>query len=141
MLRYLRNRQGWIFIDALIGMVIVALALTSLVMAYFQATSAAVSSNNYLRAVYIAQAELEDLKQYDRQPPGTITLPPLRQAEMEGSPQQFTVRVEQIAVAAVDALDLRLVPVRVTVTWREANGAAGQVQLTGYYYQLERTTT
>ena len=57
---------------------------------------------------------------------------------MEGSPQQFTVRVDPITVAAVDALGARLVPVRVTVTWREANGAAGELQLSGYYYQLER---
>ncbi len=141
MLRYLRCprcQRGWIFIDALIGMVIVAIALTALAVAYSQSTASSASSNNYLRAVYIAQAQLESLKRFDRQLPNSIVLPAPQQMTMGGYPQQFTVQVQQINVAALGGLGERLVPVRVTVTWQEPRGGAGQVQLTGYYYQLER---
>lgn len=139
MLRIVRDRRGWVFIDALIGMVIVALALTALAMAYFQATSASSSANNNLRAVYIAQAQLEALKRFDRQDFATnpVTLSAPQQVTMPNYPLPFTVQVDQLTVPAVAGLSPRLIPVRVTVTWQERNGVTGQVQMTGYYYQLE----
>ncbi|MDT8901889.1 hypothetical protein [Anaeroselena agilis] len=140
MLRILRDRRGWVFIDALIGMVIVALALTALAMAYYQSTFASASANNRLRAVYIAQATLEDLKKFDRRDfaSNPVVIPAAQQVQMQGSPVQFTVQVTQVAVAAIAGLSPRLVPVQVAVTWQEHNGTAGQVQMTGYYYQLEQ---
>ncbi len=120
------NERGWILIDALIGVVIVAIALTALAVAYRQAAVVTISSTNQVRALNIAQDTLEGLKRYDRQT--AITLP----ARTTVAP--FTVDVAQLAVSQVNYLP-KLVPVEVTVTWTEAGGANGSVRMTGYYYQ------
>lgn len=121
-----KNERGWILIDALIGVIIVAIALTALAVAYRQATVVTVSSTNQVRALNIAQDTIEGLKRFDRQP--AITLP------ARTTVGQFTVDVVRLTVPQVNYLP-RLAPVEVTVTWTEAGGANGTVRITGYYYQ------
>lgn len=62
-MRFLKkNEKGFIFIDALIGMVILTIALTALAVAYRQLTVTTVAARDYNNAVYLAQQAAETLK-------------------------------------------------------------------------------
>ena len=133
-----KNERGWVLIDALIGVVIVAIALTALAMAYRQATVVTVSANNPATAVLVAQQIAETIKQKDAATysgflaglPATVTVPP--------NPTVFSIAaVEQPPDADIHA-SMRdyLRPVKVTVTWTEAGGTYS-VGVISYYYFKE----
>jgi len=62
---FLKSQKGFIFIDALVGMVILSVALTALAVAYRQTTITTVAARDYNNAVYLAQQAAEKLKEND----------------------------------------------------------------------------
>ena len=64
---FLKSQTGFIFIDALVGMVILSVALTALAVAYRQTTITTVAAKDYNNAVYLAQQSAEELKKNDGQ--------------------------------------------------------------------------
>ena len=62
---FFKSQKGFILIDALVGMVILSVALMALAVAYRQATITTVTARNYNNAVYIAQQTAEKLKEND----------------------------------------------------------------------------
>jgi Tfp pilus assembly protein PilV len=133
-----KNERGWILIDALIGMVIVAIALTALAVAYRQATVVTVSANNQATAVWVAQQMVETIKQKDATTydptftnlPATVTVPP--------NPTVFSIAaVEQPADTNIHSSMRDYVrPVKITVQWTEAGGTFS-VDVISYYYFKE----
>jgi nitrogen fixation protein FixH len=135
MFKYTRNQGGWILIDSLLGMVIITTALCALLAAYSQTTHASVESNTNTYATYLAQRELEKLKQYDGQI--AINITPI--STVTNGSIQYTINTEEVAVAAVTSttgLNTFLRPVQVTVNWQEG-GQTKHLSMMGYYYIAE----
>lgn len=133
---YLSNKQdGWILIDALVGIVIVVTALTALLAMYSQATKATTMNQAQTNAMYIAQRHLEELKQLDGTP-GIAALP--ESANLPAVTENgivYTIQRQRINVAA---LNNRMHPFQIIVSWTDTtvNPAVDrQVQITSYYYQ------
>jgi Tfp pilus assembly protein PilX len=138
MLRISSNQRGWVFIDALIGMVIVALALTALAMAYRQTAVVSASATNYLRAVYIAQEALDNLK---GQVDNTQNLPNPSSYHVERGNIVYDV-IYSLPAATTDRLGnaiTNLFSYSVTVQWTE-NGQAVQIVVSSYYYLTPSST-
>lgn len=55
------NQGGWIYIDSLIAMIILSVALIALLITYQQSTSSTVHAKTYSQAALLAQSELEKL--------------------------------------------------------------------------------
>lgn len=124
-----KNPKGWILIDALIGMVILSVALMALAAVYGQAVKTTAADKNYNYAVYLAQQTLEDLKTQD----GTaaIILPADSDVTRDNN-MTFHVKTRTISVS--ETLNAKIVPVQVTVSWTEAGQLSKQVQMVSYYY-------
>ncbi|MDR7866012.1 MAG: hypothetical protein RIN56_04290 [Sporomusaceae bacterium] len=133
-----KNERGWILIDALIGMVIVAIALTALAVAYRQATVVTVSANNQATAVWVAQQIVETIKQKDATTytgfltglPATVTVPP--------NPTVFTIEATELSpdLNIHNSMRNYVRPVRVKVSWTEAGGTVS-INVISYYYFKE----
>ncbi len=135
MFKYIRNQSGWILIDSLLGMVIIATALCALMAAYTQSTHASVDSNTNTYATYLAQRELERLKQYDGK--AAINITP--QSTVTNGSIQYTIITEEEPVTTVTStigLNTFLRPVQVTVNWQEG-GQTKHLSMMGYYYLVE----
>ena len=128
------NERGWVLIDALIGLVIVSIALTALAIAYRQSVVVTVSASNQARAVYVAQQAVENLKIHDganqTQFAGYVTALNIVKP-VDGV--TFTATAAEFADAEVAALSPRLRPVRVTVAWTEPGGNRS-INMTSYFY-------
>lgn len=133
-----KNERGWILIDALIGMVIVAIALTALAVAYRQASVVTVSANNQATAVLVAQQIVETIKQKDAATysgflaglPAAATVPP--------NPTVFAIEATEQSpdLDIHDSMRNYVRPVRVKVSWTEAGGTFS-VNVISYYYFKE----
>ena len=132
MLRTLRDRRGWVLIDALIGMVIVALALTALAMAYRQTAVVSMGATNYMRAVYIAQDALDNLKgQVDNT--AALPNPPSYQVTQGNVTYNVTYSFPAATTDRLGAAITNLYSYTVTVRWTE-NGQTVQTTVSSYYY-------
>lgn len=134
-----RNERGWVLIDALIGLVVVSIALTALAVAYRQSAAVTISSSNQARAVYVAQQAVEELKHHDNK---------TKSGEWPASIAGYTVSIDNTAFTVSYAMESvaeingivtaavrdRIKPVRVTVSWTEPGAGAVQIQVVGYYY-------
>ncbi len=132
------GQQGWIFVDALIGMVILAVALAAMMIMYRQATIANTTSRDYDAAVYIAQQHLENIKRFDAQPLQDGKLVSVNFTNPSAETVNGTVFTTTIApVATTEDLDNHLHPYQATVTWmdRTANPPTQrQIRIVAYYY-------
>lgn len=128
----LNSQKGWVFIDALIGMVILSVALTVILMAFTQNTKTTSATKNYNEAVIIAQQTLEELKLQDGVTTTSnvfITAPP----DILRNGVSFSIITSSQTVS--ETLDNKLIPIRATVTWTEpTTNHAMQVQIVNYYY-------
>jgi Tfp pilus assembly protein PilV len=136
------NRNGFAFMDVLLGIAIITLAFLGVAFAYRQSTVTTVSARNYNQATYYAQQALEQLKVNDGAASATWTTNTAVAAT--GAMPAFTIATAVLAAGSApeyDALDAtvraKLIPVRATVTWRELSGAAAidrTVTAITYYY-------
>lgn len=135
MLLTLRDRRGWVLIDALIGMVIVALALTALAMAYRQTAVVSTSATNYVRAVYIAQEVLDELKPLvDGTPSAALPdIPAHPDVQVENVTYQIQYSPPAATTDRLGQSILNLYTIRATVSWVEG-GRQMQVAVSSYYY-------
>ena len=118
------SRRGWVFIDALIGITILALGIIAVIIALTHNTKEVAFTSNHTKATYLAQQKLEQLKKYDG---GTIA--PFLPEEVETS-GIFNI---SYAVATKTLPVNNVTPVQVTVTWTE-EGKTNTVELGAYYY-------
>lgn len=131
-----RNQDGWIFIDALVGMIIVATALTALLLMYTQATKGTTNNRNYNNAIYVAQRSLEDIKQYE----GTSTIKALPTNVIDPPTTTvdgvtYTVHIGSLTVS--DSLDTHINPYQATVSWTDTTispAVTRSINVAAYYY-------
>ena len=118
------SRRGWVFIDALLGITILALGIIAVIIALTHNTKEVSFTSNHTKATYLAQQKLEELKKYD----GETSAPVLPEATE-------TSGIFNISYAVVSATlpVVNVTPVQVTVTWSE-EGQTNTVDLGAYYY-------
>ena len=121
--KFHNNMHGWIFIDALVGIVIVATALTCIILAYTQLTKATILTTNKTQALYIAQQALEYFKFND----GQTGSPDFSYSSTNGI---YSISVNQNVSVSVGG-NAKIYPVQVSVKW---NNTDTPITLTSYYY-------
>jgi len=128
---FFKSQKGFIFIDALVGMVILIIALTAIISAFTQTTKATSVSTNYNQAMFLAQQTIEDIKIQDGGSQinlSSITSPVSR------NNVAFTITATNISVTDA-TLDAKVKPVQVTVTWNDpVSSSVRQVIIVSYYY-------
>jgi hypothetical protein len=129
--KFHNNMHGWIFIDALVGIVIVTTALTCILLAYTQLTKATILTTNKTQALYIAQQALEYFKFNDGQTAGTVYPNFAYQSSVTAANgSNYTVSVNQSVSVNVNG-NTKIYPVQVSVKW---NNTDTPIMLTSYYY-------
>lgn len=118
------RRRGWVFIDALLGITILALGIIGVIIALTHNTKEVAFASNHTKATYLAQQKLEELKKYDG---GTVAPVLPEETETSGT---FSI---SYAIPAVTLPVSNVTPVQVTVTWIE-DGQKSSVNLSAYYY-------
>ena len=127
-------QEGWTIIDALIAILVIVVALTTLLSAYIQGEKNTIANRNYNNAVYIAQQSLEELKQYDGKAQMKTISPTPTTTPMDG-----VVYSIQIASATVvsENLDSRIYPFQVTVSWPDNTvkpATNRSIKVASFYY-------
>jgi hypothetical protein len=125
-------QQGYIYIDVIMGMVILITALTVLAAAYQQSTRHVIAVSNHVIATNLAMETIENLKRYEEanltrasaEWKTTVT------STINNVPYQVTTAViEDEHLTTQIATNSRIIPVNVTVTWPPK----GNVTITTYY--------
>lgn len=133
-----KGQQGWILVDALIGMVILSVALLAMMIMYRQATIGNTATRDYDAAVYIAQQHLENIKRFDAQPLQDGNLVPDDFTNPPADTVNGIVFITTIApVATTENLDNHLRPYQATVTWTDRTvnpPTQRQIEIAAYYY-------
>ena len=101
-----RKSRGWILVDALIGVTILAVAITAGIMMAQQTTVNTKFNSNYAKATYLAQREMEALK-YSQDGTGlALSLaewPKTETATATPNYPEYTITVTSPAIAAPNA--------------------------------------
>lgn len=133
------GRGGFVIFDALLGILLVSIAVVAIIWALTQNTKTLSYGNNYTKATYVAQAKLEELRERDGASTELQDGDALLAADTivrEGT--TFNVTLErhtgtQTALNAALPEANKVVPVKVTVAWSEA-GKAESITMHAYYY-------
>lgn len=64
--QFRKNKQGFLLIDAIVGVLIMAIGLTALALLYMQGTDSGIKADKFQAAVQVAGQEMERLKKADR---------------------------------------------------------------------------
>lgn len=133
----LRSQHGWVYVDALIGMVILAVAMTAILLAYSRATSSASYSKSYNQAVLLAQSRMERI--YNKEPIHLTDLQSFKEPLTEELDEiQYEIETEFYFVNEAQYPNLYLCTV--TVKWKEPTVARDTVEsitLKSYYKIVE----
>lgn len=131
------------FFDALLGILLVSIAVVAIIWALTNNTKVVSFSNNYTKATYVAQAKLEELREKDYTTKSeleskisqlAVVTPVVREGtSFDVTIAEHTGTLENLNVALPDAADNKVLPVIVTVSWSEA-GKAESITMHAYYY-------
>ena len=141
----MKKKNGWILPDAMIGVAITVTALVAIIALYTQVTNSTVVARDYQNATYIAQQQLETLRQYD----GTSQIKNLT-TDITDPPNQtidhvlFAIAIRSLkssiapsvspSVTMGETLNDRIVPYQVNVTWVDSKGSTQSLKAVNYYY-------
>ena len=141
----MKKKNGWILPDAMIGVAITVTALVAIIVLYTQVTSSTIAARDYQNATYIAQRQLENLRQYDN----TGVIKNLSESITDPAAQTidnvvFTVQIRSLreditpsvtpSVTISETLDSKIVPYQVNVTWLDSKGSIQSLKAVNYYY-------
>ena len=126
MKKILKGQKGFIFIDALVGMVILTVALTALAVAYRQATITTVAAREYNNAVYLAQETAEKLKVNDGKKATTVEAADWTQFDTSTTINNVEYRVK---TNTTDVNSLK--QTKITVSWPKNTTG---ISIVSYYY-------
>ena len=141
----MKKKNGWILPDAMIGIAITVTALVAIIVLYTQVTSSTIAARDYQNATYIAQRQLENLRQYDN----TGVIKNLSESITDPAAQTidnvvFTVQIRSLreditpsvtpSVTISETLDSKIVPYQVNVTWLDSKGSIQSLKAVNYYY-------
>lgn len=133
------SRGGFMFFDAMLGILLVSIAVVAIIWSLTQNTKAVSYSNNYTKATYVAQAKLEELREWDGVSTplqNNVTLPATSKVLREETTFDVTLEQDtgtQTALNTALPEANKVVPVKVTVAWSEASKAES-ITMHAYYY-------
>ena len=132
-----RNEKGWILIDALIGVTILAVAITAGIMMAQQTTVNTKYNANYAKAVLLAQREMEALKQSQDGTAQPLVLSEWPKTEPAAASPHYPESTITVISPEFASPHSNLVPVEVRVDWLEASlkGQQMRVMVKGYRIQ------
>ena len=136
--KMVNNTRGWILVDSLMGITILVTALLAIMALYTQITSSTVAAKDYQNATYIAQQQLDNLRQYD----GTATLNacppiPVDQPSQTIENVSYTIELtEKAKITLTEALHAKVCPYQISVRWDDPKkpGTPRSIQVVNYYY-------
>jgi len=133
-----KNQKGWIFIDALIGLVILSVALLAMAVALRQSVVGTAFANNRTKAAYLAQQQLSDLRRYEHTGLDRDSAEWTRSLTYTdpnpGSQLQFQFNSAQLPDDQIpEDLDGDIIPVQATVQWTDSTGLQTLTVVTYYY--------
>jgi len=129
------DRRGFMLVDGLIAVLIVAIGLVAIILTFTKATGVSIMSSDKTKATYLAKESLEYFKKYD----GGTT--PVTQAivnqdiaknDFPTVPGGFS---RTISATQPNNANTKLRQLNVVVTWTDSNsGQTDNVTLNSYYY-------
>lgn len=129
------DRRGFMLVDGLIAVLIVAIGLVAIILTFTKATGVSIMSSDKTKATYLAKESLEYFKKYDG---GTA---PVTQAivnqdiaknDFPTVPGGFS---RTISATQPNNANTKLRQLNVVVTWTDSNsGQTDNVTLNSYYY-------
>ena len=130
-----KNKQGFMLVDALIAVLIVAIGLVAISLTFTKATGASIMSSDKTKATYLAKESLEYFKKYD----GSLTLitqtivdQDITKNDFPKVPSSFS---RTISATQPSNSNTKLIKLNVVVTWTDSNsGKEDNVTLNSYYY-------
>ena len=133
-----RKRQhGYLYMDALIAMFIVSVALIAITGMFVYSTKLSASANHYTAATNIARQQMELLKRWTASNWNDSNLP--SSIPWQGDPNKLTVNKTVFEVRTTinqtAGIDPNLIQVTVTVSWKELSGTQ-KVQITTYFSKV-----
>ncbi len=136
------SQSGWIYVDFLIGMIIVSVALTALVFAYTQATKTTVYVTDRTQAIYLARKTIESLKTEDGKS-GNIDLSVRFSVPIDNIEYGVDVKALEVPAGSVYTSNsgsgrYNLQAYQVTVGWphSDSGNELNKVQMVGYRYYV-----
>ena len=121
-----RQKNGFFFADALIAAVIISIALVALTMTYTQSTKVSIAASDRQTALYLAQSELETIRQTYEKTPGPVIGHTNTTSRNNKTFLVTTAVLPQPAALAA----YTITPVEVTVSWSPRDA----VSLQAYIY-------
>lgn len=129
--RFQKNKSGFVLIDGIIAVLIVAIGLSALAYMYTHSTGARIAGERRQAAVQVAAQGMEILKKADGET--FAMLKDLSEAMNSVPPKEmqglgiYTLASEVDDANSIEsdkATEQKLIPVKVTVTWDDPNEAA-----------------
>jgi Tfp pilus assembly protein PilV len=133
---WIRNQKGFIFIDAMVALVLLGSMLIAIAAAYQYVARNTITNERYNQALALAKREVENLRlgdgaAYVAPTPSTTTI----QNTKYNITVDDAITVPDIAVYNDPAHPNRLRPVRFTVTWQDVQNQDSTIELVGYHYE------
>ncbi|SDE84260.1 hypothetical protein SPACI_020610 [Sporomusa acidovorans DSM 3132] len=130
----IKKQQGYFYIDAVIAIAILAVALVSTAGMFFSSTKASASAAHYTAATNIGRQQMEFLKKWKASDWSDPNLPSTLpwQGDFNDlivNKMAFEVKTD---VIQLNAIDPSLIQVNVVVSWREAEGVK-TIQFTTFF--------
>ena len=129
------NRRGFMLVDGMVAVLIVAIGLVALALTFTKATGASIMSSDKTKATYLAKESLEYFKKYD----GGTT--PVNQTLVDQAianndfPAVTSGFSRTISATQPNNSNTKLRKLNVVVTWTDSNSGEEQsVTLNSYYY-------
>ena len=129
------DRRGFMLVDGMVAVLIVAIGLVALALTFTKATGASIMSSDKTKATYLAKESLEYFKKYDGSTtPVTQTM--VNQAVSNTDfPAVTTGFSRTISASQPNTSNAKLRQLNVVVTWTDSNsGEEDSVTLNSYYY-------
>lgn len=129
------DRRGFMLVDGLIAVLIVAIGLVAIILTFTKATGVSIMSSDKTKATYLAKESLEYFKKYDG---GTapVTQTIVNQALSQNDFPAVTSGFSRtISASQPNTSNAKLRELNVVVTWTDSNSGEEQsVTLNSYYY-------
>jgi Tfp pilus assembly protein PilV len=137
MAAYWKRQQGYLYMDAVIAIFVLTVALLAITGMFVYATKLNSSASHYTAATNMARQQMELLKRW---PASTWSDPSLPAAiPWQGDPDKLTVNKTAFEVRTIikqtTSIDPSLIQVTVIVSWKELDGTKN-VQLITYFSKV-----
>lgn len=133
----IKKQQGYFFIDMVIAMAILAVALVSIAGMFFYSTKTSASAAHYTAATNIGRQQMEFLKKWKASDWSDPNLPSSLPWQGDCNDLIINKMVFEVKtdVIQLNATDPGLIQINVLVSWREAEGVK-MIQFTTFFSKV-----